>query len=45
VDEEGNVACATLWELSAEFEIPRLYIGWFTDQLGIQISPCQLGAF
>lgn len=45
VDEEGNVGCATLWELSGAFEIPRLYIGWFTDQLGLRISPCQLGAF
>jgi hypothetical protein len=45
VDNEGNVGCAALWELSAAFEIPRLYIGWFTDQLGIPISPCQLGAF
>jgi hypothetical protein len=45
VDDEGNVGCVTLWNLSAQFEIPRLYIGWFTDQLGIQISPCQLGAF
>jgi len=45
VDEEGNVGCATLWALSEQFEIPRLYIGWFTDQLDLRISPCQLGAF
>ncbi|MGC9397638.1 MAG: hypothetical protein ACP5HM_00705 [Anaerolineae bacterium] len=44
-DEENNVGCAALWEISRRFEIPRLYIGWFTDQLGIRISPCQLGAF
>ena len=44
-DDAGTIGCATLWELSAQFEIPRLYIGWFTDQLEIRITPCQLGAF
>jgi hypothetical protein len=44
-NENGNVSCATLWQLAARYNVPRLQIGYVIDQLGIHVTPCQLGAF
>lgn len=43
--ESGQLACAQLWELAAQFGVARLQIGFAADRLGIKIGPCQLGAF
>ncbi|MBN1922323.1 MAG: hypothetical protein JW892_13830 [Anaerolineae bacterium] len=40
-----QLACIQLWELAAQFGIPRLQVGFVADKLGIKIRPCQLGAF
>ncbi|HEY90108.1 MAG TPA: hypothetical protein G4N98_10350 [Thermoflexia bacterium] len=45
VTESGTLACAQLWELAAQFRVPKLRIGQLCDELGIKITPCQLGAF
>ncbi len=45
VTESGTLACAQLWELAAQFKVPKLRIGQLCDELGIKITPCQLGAF
>lgn len=44
-NENGEVSCAELWQLAADYGVPRLQIGYLADQLGIHITPCQLGAF
>lgn len=41
----GNVSCADLWELAATYTVPRMLVGYATNQLGIHVTPCQLGAF
>jgi len=41
----GNVSCADLWELAAAYALPRMLVGYVTDQLGIHVTPCRLGAF
>ncbi len=45
VTESGTLACAQLWELAAQFRVPKLRTGQLCDELGIKITPCQLGAF
>ncbi|MEA3308670.1 MAG: hypothetical protein U9Q70_04055 [Chloroflexota bacterium] len=45
VMESGTLACTQLWELAAQFQVPKLRIGQLCDELGIKITPCQLGAF
>ena len=44
-DNAGNVSCADLWKLAAIYSVPRMLVGYVTDQLGIHVTPCQLGAF
>lgn len=44
-DHAADISCAKLWELAAAYGVPRLQIGYLTDQLGIHVTPCQLGAF
>ncbi len=43
--ETHKLSCIQLWELAAQFGVPRLQIGFVADRLGIKIRPCQLGAF
>ena len=45
VTENGTVACAKLWELAARFGVRKMQLGYLCDQLGIKVTPCQLGAF
>ena len=44
-DDEGTLSCATAWEIAAQFEAPRMLVGYVADTLKIKITPCQLGAF
>lgn len=44
-NKAGNVSCADLWILAATYAAPRLLVGYVTDQLGIHVTPCRLGAF
>ena len=44
-DSAGNVSCADLWRLAGTYEVPRILVGYITDQLGIHVTPCRLGAF
>ena len=44
-NSSGNVSCADLWELAAAYALPRMLVGYVTDQLGIHVTPCRLGAF
>ena len=44
-NKAGTVSCADLWILAATYAAPRVLIGYVTDQLGIRVTPCQLGAF
>ena len=44
-NEAGDVACATLWEIAAQFRVPRMLVGYVADQHCIHVTPCQLGAF
>ncbi len=41
----GNVSCADLWKLAATYAVPRMLVGYVTNQLGTHVTPCQLGAF
>lgn len=41
----GDVTCAALWILADTYKAPRMLVGYVTDQLGIHVTPCQLGAF
>jgi len=43
--DTGNLACARAWEIAWQFKVSRMQVGYLADQLGIHISPCQLGAF
>ncbi|NMC01667.1 MAG: hypothetical protein GYA30_04760 [Chloroflexi bacterium] len=43
--ENRRLTCSQLWELAAQWEVPRLQLGHVADQLGIKIEGCQLGAF
>jgi hypothetical protein len=45
LDSEGHLSCARVWQIAQRMGIPRMQVGWFVDQMGIQITPCQLGAF
>jgi|WetSurMetagenome_2_1015567.scaffolds.fasta_scaffold345009_1 molybdate transport system regulatory protein len=42
---EGRVTCSDLWDLAERYGVPRILVGYTTDQLGIRIHGCQLGAF
>jgi len=41
----GNVSCADLWTLATTYAASRMLVGYVTNQLGIHVTPCQLGAF
>ncbi len=45
VDDDGHLACARLWEIAAQFEAPKMQVGYVADRMEIKITPCQLGAF
>jgi hypothetical protein len=45
VDDDGHLACAAAWEIAAQFEVPKMQVGYLADRLEIKITPCQLGAF
>ncbi len=42
---DGNLACATAWEIASELKLTRLDLGNAAESLGTGISPCQLGFF
>ncbi len=44
-DARGKIACKMAWNLAAQFKTSKMLVGYLADQLGIQIAPCQLGAF
>jgi hypothetical protein len=44
-DEQGEIGCPELWQLAERFGVSRIHVGHVTDQLGIPIRRCQLGAF
>jgi len=41
--ETGTASCAALWQIAAQFGIPRMLAGYVADQGGIRVAPCQLG--
>jgi hypothetical protein len=43
--ESGQLPCATAWGIAQRFSVPRMQVGYLADQVGVQITPCQLGAF
>jgi hypothetical protein len=45
LDAGGNLTCIRAWQIAAEFAIPKMLVGYVTDQMGIRIVQCQLGAF
>jgi len=44
-NDEGDVSCAALWQIAAQFRIPRMLVGYVSDQMKVHVTPCQLGAF
>ncbi len=40
-----QLACAEAWRVAARFKVSKLLVGYLADQLGLHITPCQLGAF
>ena len=44
-DRDGNLSCASAWELAEQFGISRIEVGFISDRLGVRIRQCQLGAF
>lgn len=45
INEEGCIPCVKAWEIAAQFNIPKMHVGYVASQLDLRISPCQLGAF
>jgi hypothetical protein len=45
LNDEGRLSCARAWQIAAEFDVPKMLVGYVTDQLGLRIVQCQLGAF
>jgi hypothetical protein len=45
LDDDGRLSCARAWQVAAEFAIPKMLVGYVTDQMGVRIVHCQLGAF
>lgn len=45
VDDDDHLACAAAWEIAAQFEVPKMLVGYLADRMEIKITPCQLGAF
>jgi len=41
----GKVPCNVLWEIAAQFDVPRLNVSNVCEGQGIKVKPCQLGAF
>ncbi len=41
----ANVSCADLWGLAATYAVPRMLVGYATNQLSIHVTTCRLGAF
>ena len=42
---EGNISCASAWEIARRFDVSRMKVGSVCEHLKIKIKPCQLGAF
>lgn len=44
-NDEGHLSCRALWDLADQFKTSRMHVGYLADQMGIKITPCQLGFF
>ena len=42
---EGNISCASAWEIARRFDVSKMKVSSVCEQLKIKIKPCQLGAF
>jgi hypothetical protein len=42
---QKQLPCINLWEIAAQFNISKMQVAYAADQMGLRISPCQLGAF
>lgn len=45
VVSDGKIACKPCWRLADQFALSRPQMGTLCDELGLKVSPCQLGAF
>ena len=45
LDAGDKLSCVRAWQLSADFAIPKMLVGYVADQMGVRIVHCQLGAF
>jgi hypothetical protein len=43
--KEGRIPCATCFQISADYNIPKRELGAILDELGIKVIQCQLGLF
>lgn len=43
--KDGEISCATLWEIGQVQGISKLDMGNMVETLGIKVHPCQLGCF
>ncbi|MEE8391118.1 MAG: hypothetical protein V3S14_10025 [Anaerolineae bacterium] len=42
---KGRLPCAVVWDIAAQFEMPKLHVANAAEKLQVRIKPCQLGAF
>ena len=43
--DNGNIACADLWQIGASTNLSRNDMGNIAETLSLKVSPCQLGCF
>jgi hypothetical protein len=45
LNKDGRLTCAFAWEITKNFNMPKMHVSSACEKLGIKIKPCQLGAF
>ena len=43
--DSGALTCADAWRIAESFGVTRMQVGYLADEMGVKISPCQLGVY